>query len=105
MKSKLISIISAITLLMAVTPAHAQEENGFKKFNVREDFTDEQGKAVPQGNYKVVVEATLFFDSDIIYSGTFSTKDTAGDIKLASTLTKEDEQHKNMVTNVKAVLK
>ena len=46
------------------------------------DFTDEQGKAVPQGNYKVVVEATLFFDSDIIYSGTFSTKDKAGDIKL-----------------------
>ena len=69
------------------------------------DFTDEQGKAVPQGNYKVVVEATLFFDSDIIYSGTFSTKDKAGDIKLTSTLTKEDEQHKNMVTNVKAVLK
>ena len=69
------------------------------------DFTDEQGKAVPQENYKVVVEATLFFDSDIIYSGTFSTKDKAGDIKLTSTLTKEDEQHKNMVTNVKASLK
>ena len=91
------------------------------------DFTDEQGKTVPQGNYKVIVEATLFFDSDIIYSGTFSTKDKAGDIKLAdsdiiysgtfstkdkegdikitSTLTKEDEQHKNMVTNIKAVLK
>ena len=69
------------------------------------NFTDEQGKAVPQGNYKVVVEATLFFDSDIIYSGTFSTKDKAGDIKLTSTLTKEDEQHKNMVTNVKAILK
>ena len=69
------------------------------------DFTDEQGKAVPQGNYKVVVEATLFFDSDIIYSGTFSTKNKAGDIKLTSTLTKGDEQHKNMVTNVKAILK
>ena len=69
------------------------------------DFTDEQGKAVPQGNYKVVVEATLFFDSDIIYSGTFSTKDKEGDIKLTSTLTKGDEQHKNMVTNVKAILK
>ena len=69
------------------------------------DFTDEQGKAVPQGDYKVVVEATLFFDSDIIYSGTFSTKDKEGDIKLTSTLTKEDEQHKNMVTNVKAILK
>ena len=69
------------------------------------DFTDEQGKAVPQGDYKVVVEATLFFDSDIIYSGSFSTKDKEGDIKLTSTLTKEDEQHKNMVTNVKAILK
>ena len=69
------------------------------------DFTDEQGKAVQQGDYKVVVEATLFFDSDIIYSGTFSTKDKEGDIKLTSTLTKEDEQHKNMVTNVKALLK
>ena len=69
------------------------------------DFTDEQGKAVPQGDYKVVVEATLFFDSDIIYSGTFSTKDKEGDIKLTSTLTKGDEQHKNMVTNVKAILK
>ena len=69
------------------------------------DFTDEQGKAVQQGDYKVVVEATLFFDSDIIYSGTFSTKDKEGDIKLTSTLTKEDEKHKDMVTNVKALLK
>ena len=69
------------------------------------DFTDQQGKAVPQGNYTIKVEATLFFDSDIIYSGTFSTKDKAGDINLTSTLTKEDEKHKDMVTNVKAVLK
>ena len=69
------------------------------------DFTDQAGKAVPKGTYKVFVEATLIFDSDIIYSGTFSTKDKAGDIVLTSTLTKEDEAHKNMVTNVKAVLK
>lgn len=40
-----------------------------------------------------------------IYSGTFSTKDKAGDIKITSTLTKEDEKHKDMVTNVKALLK
>lgn len=69
------------------------------------DFTDQSGKAVPKGTYKVFVEATLFGDSDIIYSGTFSTKDKAGDIALTSALTKEDEAHKNMVTNVKAVLK
>ena len=50
--------------------------------------------------------AWLFkLESDIIYSGTFSTKDKAGIVALTSTLTKEDDQHKNMVTNVKAVLK
>ena len=34
-------IIATLALMMmAVTPAFAQEENGFKKFNVREDFTE-----------------------------------------------------------------
>ena len=88
--------------LDAVTGATPQA-GGMQSFTW--DFTDQDGKAVPQGTYKVVVEATLFFDSDIIYSGTFSTKDKAGDIKLTSTLTKEDEKHKDMVTNVKASLK
>ena len=69
------------------------------------DFTDQQGKAVPKGTYKVFVEATLFGESDIIYSGTFTTKDKAGDVPLTSELAKPDENHKNMVTNVKAVLK
>ena len=69
------------------------------------DFTDQQGKAVPQGKYKVFVEATLYQASDIIYSGTFSSKDKAGYIKLTSTLTEPDEKHKDMVTHVKAVLK
>ena len=69
------------------------------------DFTDEQGKTVPKGTYKLKVEATLIFDSDIIYTGTFSTKDKPGNITLTSELTKPDEQHKDMVTDVKAVLK
>ena len=34
-----ITILAAIFMLTA-TPAKAQEENGFKKFNVREDFTE-----------------------------------------------------------------
>lgn len=69
------------------------------------DFSDEAGKAVKKGTYKVLVEATLFGESDIIYSGTFSTRDKAHDIVLTPTLTKEDENHKDMVTNVKAVLR
>lgn len=69
------------------------------------NFTDQQGKTVPQGAYKVFVEATLYNNSDIIYTGTFSTKTKAGNIALTSKLTEPDEQHKDMVTNVKAVLK
>ena len=38
-KSTIITALTAI-MMMAVTTAFAQEENGFKKFNVREDFTE-----------------------------------------------------------------
>ena len=69
------------------------------------DFTDQQGKAVGKGTYKVLVEATLFNASTITYSGTFSTKDKAGSVTLTSQLTEPDEKHKDMVTEVKAVLK
>ena len=88
--------------LDAVTGATPQA-GGIQTFTW--DFTDEQGKAVPHEIYKVKIEATLIFDSDIVYTGTFSTKDKPGNITLTSELTKPDEQHKNMVTDVKAVLK
>jgi len=69
------------------------------------NFKDAQGKDVPAGEYKICLEATLYFESIILYSGTFSTKDKAGEIKLTSSLTQEDEQHKNMITGVTAALK
>ena len=69
------------------------------------DFKDADGKEVPAGDYKICFEATLYFNSILLYIGSLSTKDKAGDIKLTSTLTEEDEQHKNMITEVKAVLK
>ena len=69
------------------------------------DFTDQQGKAVQKGTYKVFVEATLFNASNNTYSGTFSTQDKAGNVTLTSQLTEPDEKHKDMVTDVKATLK
>ncbi len=69
------------------------------------DFKDANGKDVPTGDYKICFEATLYFNSILLYSGTFSTKDKAGEIKLTSTLTEEDEAHKNMITQVKAEIK
>ena len=69
------------------------------------DFTDQQGKKVKDGKYCVKVEATLYQASNILYTGTFSTKDKAGNISLTSTLTEPAENHKNMITAVQAVLK
>jgi len=69
------------------------------------NFTDQQGRFVPQGTYKVFIEATLYQASDIIYSGTFSVPDKVRDVVLSSTLTEADETHKDMISNVKAVLK
>ena len=69
------------------------------------DFTDQEGQTVKNGTYKVLVEATLFNASTIIYSGTFSTQDKPGSVSLTSQLTEPDEKHKDMVTDVKAVLK
>ena len=69
------------------------------------DFTDQQGKAVRKGTYRVKVEATLFNASTITYTGTFNTNDKPGSIKLTSQLTEQDEKHKDMVTGVKAVIK
>ena len=69
------------------------------------DFTDQQGKTVKNGTYHVFVEATLYQASDIIYKGIFSTKGKPGNISLTSKLTEPDEKHKDMITNVKVVLK
>ena len=86
----------------AVTGA-TPKESGIQTYTW--DFKDADGKDVPAGDYKICLEATLYFNSIILYSGTFSTKDKAGEIKLTSTLTEEDEAHKNMITEVKAALK
>jgi len=37
---KIEKFVLAALMFMASIPAFAQEENGFKKFNVREDFTE-----------------------------------------------------------------
>ena len=37
---KIEKFVFAALMFMASIPAFAQEENGFKKFNVREDFTE-----------------------------------------------------------------
>ena len=69
------------------------------------DFTDQSGKPVAKGKYRVRIEATLFDASIITYTGNFSTKDKAGDIAMTSEITEPSEERMNMVTQVRARLK
>lgn len=88
--------------LDAVTGA-TPKANG--KQSLTWDFTDQQGKKVKDGKYSVKLEATLYQASSIIYTGTFSTKDKAGSVTLTSKLSEPIDTHKDMITDVKAVLK
>lgn len=88
--------------LDAVTGA-TPKANGKQTFSW--DFTDQQGKKVKDGKYCVKVEATLYQTSSIVYTGSFSSKDKAGNVALTSKLSEPNETHKDMITDVKAVIK
>lgn len=88
--------------LDAVTGA-TPKANGKQTFSW--DFTDQQGKKVKDGKYYVKVEATLYKASSIVYTGSFSSKDKAGNVALTSKLSEPNETHKDMITDVKAVIK
>ena len=62
------------------------------------DFKDANGKDVPAGDYKICFEATLYFNSILLYSGTFSTKDKRSEIKRASSRNEEGDAQMNTVT-------
>jgi hypothetical protein len=88
--------------LDAVTGA-TPKANGKQTFSW--DFTDQQGKKVKDGKFYVKVEATLYQASSIVYTGSFSSKDKAGNVALTSKLTEPAESHQGMITDVKAVIK
>lgn len=88
--------------LDAVTGA-TPKENGTQTFVW--DFRDDLGKPVPKGNYRVYVEGTLFFESDVVYSAMFNSNEKGGNLAVNRSLAKPDPKHNDMITNVKVVLK
>lgn len=78
------------------------KEGGIQTFTW--DFTDTAGNKVTKGNYKVCVEATLKNEYRILYTGTFSTKDKAGEISLTETINGFDEAYAGMIKDVKATI-
>ena len=68
------------------------------------DFTDQDGKAVPAGNYKVYLQATYLNEGIVTYCGEFSSKDT-GPLALKETFEADEQRNKDMITEVKAELR
>ena len=69
------------------------------------DFTDNEGKRVANGAYKVFVEATLKNECRIQFSGTVSTKAKKGEVAMNVIETGSDEQYAGMVKDVKIMVK
>lgn len=69
------------------------------------DFTDQEGQAVPAGNYKVYLEATYYNEGIVTYCGSFSSKDKAGPLDLTETFWADVQEHKGMISQVKAELR
>lgn len=69
------------------------------------DGKDDSGKTAPDGTYKLVVEATLYMDSDALYTGTFQKGGKEQTLDMKEKLTKEPEkkENKDLITGVKAV--
>ena len=68
------------------------------------DFTDQSGKAIPAGSYKVYLQATYYNEGIVTYTGTFSDKDS-GPLALKETFESDVQEHKDMISQVKAELK
>lgn len=69
------------------------------------DFTDDNGKRVSKGTYKVFVEATLKNECRIQFSGSVNTKGKAGEVPMTVTEIGSNAQYAGMVKNVKVVVK
>ncbi|NLW45923.1 MAG: DUF2271 domain-containing protein [Firmicutes bacterium] len=65
---------------------------------------DRQGNPVSPGNYRFFVEGTLFWKSNVIYSGTITVGGKGGaSILVKAEYSSSDEKNKNMIGPVTAV--
>lgn len=66
------------------------------------DFTDQVGKPVAKGTYRIFLEATYNGASVVTYTGTVSSGQKVGELKLDCSYIEETEDRKDMITAVTA---
>lgn len=67
------------------------------------NLTDDNGNAVKDGTYTLKMEGTLFWSSNVLYSGTVDTaQDKPGDIEVQIVRSEPDNtENEDMISNVK----
>lgn len=67
------------------------------------DGTDAKGVPVPEGNYRIYVEGTLYWPSTVLYSGSFHLGGESASVTMTAAYTEPDnEQNRDMLTDVTA---
>jgi hypothetical protein len=71
------------------------------------DGKDAKGQPVPDGSYKIFMEATLYKYSDELFTGSFTKGSQNQNVTMEATLTQEPEHKENrdMISDVSAVYK
>jgi hypothetical protein len=68
------------------------------------DFTDQEGEAVPAGTYKIYLQATYYNEGIVTYSASFKSDDS-GPLALKEEFAADVQEHKDMISQVKAELR
>lgn len=70
------------------------------------DLTDDEGQRVSDGQYFVKLEGTLFWSSNVVYTGVFTAEETGeGELELLTERSKPDNtDNENMIQNVRMTI-
>lgn len=70
------------------------------------DLTDDEGQRVSDGQYSVKLEGTLFWSSNVVYTGVFSAEEAGeGELELLTERSEPDNtDNENMIQNVRMTI-
>lgn len=70
------------------------------------DLTDDAGQKIPSGKYSVKLEGTLFWSSNVVYTGVFSVEEAGeGELELLTERSEPDNKdNENMIQNVRMTI-
>ncbi|MDO4563967.1 MAG: DUF2271 domain-containing protein [Clostridia bacterium] len=87
---------AAVDAVTSATPQSGLQSHSW-------DGTNENGDAMPSGEYHVFVEGTLYWTSSVLYSGSFEWGGDTATVEMTPVYTEEDnETNKDMITQVSA---